>query len=323
MRISLIIPVYNVEKYIIQCLESVVPQLSEYIEVILVNDGSPDNSMSLVNEYIDKIDPKIQKQIKIINQKNKGLSGARNTGIDHAEGEYIAFLDSDDILYNGYFDALLNIINEFSPDIVEFDAVRFGDNGENYSFYQLSKTEGIYEINEDYLKNLCNQSIWYAWKRIYNKKLFTSIRYPVGVNFEDIYTTPYLFIEAKTIYLLPKKLIGYRVNASSITNTKSEKNLKDLKLSVLKLEGDVQKYPFLLAGVVSMSRIYIYDVFKMKGFFEARREWQNLKNNINLKKHLEFKKEYVEGFKNLLFLKSVFLYIYVAYIVLKLKEVKT
>ena len=98
MRISLIIPVYNVEKYIIQCLESVVPQLSEYIEVILVNDGSPDNSMSLVNEYIDKIDPKIQKQIKIINQKNKGLSGARNTGIDHAEGEYIAFLDSDDIL---------------------------------------------------------------------------------------------------------------------------------------------------------------------------------------------------------------------------------
>lgn len=315
MRISLIIPVYNVEKYIIQCLESVVPQLSEYIEVILVNDGSPDNSMSLVNEYIDKIDPKIQKQIKIINQKNKGLSGARNTGIDHADGEYIAFLDSDDILYSGYFDALLNIINEFSPDIVEFDAVRFGDNGENYPFYQLSKTEGIYEINEDYLKNLCNQSIWYAWKRIYNKKLFASIRYPVGVNFEDIYTTPYLFIEAKTIYLLPKKLIGYRVNAGSITNTKNEKNLKDLKNASLFLNKDVKSHNYLLGGVVSMSRIYISDVMSVFGIKIACKKWKDLKESLNLNPSLV--DENVLGFKNKIFLSSCFIYLFL----LKVKKI--
>ena len=115
IKVSLVIPVYNVEKYIRQCLESVIDQTLKDIEIIIVNDGTRDNSMEIVEEYIS------DERIKIINKENGGLSSARNTGILAAQGKYICFIDSDDFIEKTMMEELYNKIEETNSDVTDSD----------------------------------------------------------------------------------------------------------------------------------------------------------------------------------------------------------
>lgn len=281
MLISLIIPVYNVELYIKNCLNSIVSQLpNSEVEVIIIDDGSPDRSYNIINEYLINLPDSIKRQFSLIRQENRGLSAARNTGIDNSKGEYLAFLDSDDMLYEGYFCNLISIIEKNKPDIIQFMADRFDDNSKKYSFYSEISEDGLYELDSESWERISAQSAWYAWMRIYHSSVFKNIRYPEGFNFEDIHTTPYLYMQAKNIYFLNKVILGYRFNPNSITHTKSKKNIDDLLSGILKMIKVLKFRNELSASVVAISQNYIKDVIEFYGFWGAFRYWHALKKEL-------------------------------------------
>ena len=140
IKISVIVPVYNVKSYIAECLESLVRQSVSEIEVIIVDDGSTDGSGEIAQEYADKYD-----YFRLIRQENGGLSAARNTGIEHANGEYIYFLDSDDYLTDHALETLYDIASEKQLDVLKFVAYSFSDEESEPEWSDDYKYKGIYD----------------------------------------------------------------------------------------------------------------------------------------------------------------------------------
>ncbi|WND06308.1 glycosyltransferase family 2 protein [Acinetobacter soli] len=302
MILSLIIPIYNVEKYIIDCLNVLVNQVADCdIEIILINDGTPDNSMFLIEEFLKDKTIGVKNKFIIHNQRNQGLSAARNTGIELAKGEYIAFLDSDDIVSENYFKTLLEKINLHHPDIIEFNANRFDDSGRFYEIWNSVISSGFYQMNENILNKVATQSAWYAWKRIYKKELFKEIKFPVGKNFEDAYTIPYIYLKSNNIYFIDEILLHYRFNPNSITSSITDKNLSDFKGAIMKLSHYIERHPFLINSLLSLSRMYIQMYMQSKGFYNSFLEWRKLKNQIALQKHKDIVRVYVKDTKHLAF----------------------
>lgn len=302
MILSLIIPIYNVEKYIIDCLNVLINQVADCdIEIILIDDGTPDNSIFLIEEFLKDKPIRVKNKFIIHNQRNQGLSAARNSGIELARGEYIAFLDSDDIVSENYFKILLEKINLHHPDIIEFNANRFDDSGRFYEIWNSVISSGFYQMNENILNKVATQSAWYAWKRIYKKELFKEIKFPVGKNFEDAYTIPYIYLKIKNIYFIDEILLHYRFNPNSITSSITDKNLSDFKDAILKLSHYIERYPFLINSLLSLSRMYIQMYMQSKGFYNSFLEWRKLKNQIALQKHKDIVRVYVKDTKHLAF----------------------
>lgn len=281
MLISLIVPMYNVEKYIEACLTSISSQLKadDSVEVILVDDESPDQSVQIAKKYLSTLDNCISSKFSFIHQKNKGLSGARNSGIDIAKGQYLAFLDSDDLLENGYFEKLFKILKEQSPDVIQFRASRFDDAGQDFEFLNFIRNDGLYDMSTVW-NDLCDQSAWFAWLRIYKATLFENIRYPQGINYEDAYTTPYVYLKAKNIYLLNDALLRYRYNPNSITATKSKKNIDDLGGAAYKMAANFAIDQQLSSTALSLGQSYINDSLLAEGYQSARKRWKDLKSNF-------------------------------------------
>ena len=148
VKVSVIVPVYNVEKYLKDCLNSVINQTLEDIEIICVNDGSTDNSLAILEDYAKK-----DSRIKIINQKNKGLSGARNTGMKHVQGEYILFLDSDDWLKE---DALSELYWSHLDDNLDMLFFQTVDYYEEDGRYELNQFGGMTAIDDSFEGKILN-----------------------------------------------------------------------------------------------------------------------------------------------------------------------
>lgn len=298
--ISLIVPVYNVEPYIVQCLGSIVKILpiNGSVEVIIVDDGSPDNSIILINNYLQNLDSNIRDSFFIIKQDNKGLSGARNAGISVAKGNYIAFLDSDDILQGDFFNDILNIIIKYNPDVIEFRAFRFDDGGNISKFSPKLFDNGLYDLDNDIWKKLCNQSAWFSWLRVYRKELFNDIKFPEGKNYEDSYTTPYIYLSAKNIYFCEKEYLGYRLNPNGITANKSIKNINDIGGAAEKLISYFSIRPELTSSFIALSQYYISNSYEKEGYFVAKQRWGVLKNKLYKS---GFNKNYIENSGNKLF----------------------
>ncbi|WP_152630426.1 glycosyltransferase [Acinetobacter ursingii] len=321
MLLSLIIPVYKVEKYIKECLDSIIIQLpKKNVEVIIVDDGSPDNSLQIINHYLSNIDEDVRHIFKIIIQENKGLSGARNTGIEASTGRYLGFLDSDDILYDNYFDTLLDIISFQDVDIVEFEATRFNDKGEIFNIWQPILESGRYVLNINVLDKVATQSAWYAWKRIYKKELFEEIKFPIGKNFEDIYTTPYIYLKANTIFFINEVLVNYRYNPDSITNVISDKNLKDMKDAILKLSMVIDDHSYYMSSLISSARMYVQMLIQNKGIFSAYLEWMDFKKQLKFSQRKDIVKKYVSSKKHLLFYQLGF---FVAFLIVIRENLKS
>jgi glycosyltransferase involved in cell wall biosynthesis len=288
MQLSLIIPVYKVEKYIEQCLKSIAVQLPvEGVEVIIVDDGSPDRSMEIVENFLSQQSDIVKNTFRIVCQENKGLSGARNTGILQAKGSYLAFLDSDDFLQENYFSSLFAIISQQQPDVIEFSAQRVTDKGEFFPFLKSFRYLGIQVLDDKIWCELSNRSAWFAWLRVYKKTLFDNIIYPERINFEDAYTTPYVYMKAKNIHFLDSILISYRVNPNSITTTKSQKNIEDLGGSVLKMIAHLDVQPILSASIIALSQNYIMDSLDVEGVIKAHRRWSELRKKITAQRYFD------------------------------------
>ncbi|MGQ8704625.1 glycosyltransferase family 2 protein [Serratia sp. TSA_198.1] len=237
--LSLIIPVYKVEAYIEACLCSVLQQLPDWAEVIIVDDGSPDDSIDIAEEVLCRY-PQLKPQVSILRQHNQGLSEARNSGIAHAEGQHVGFLDSDDVLLEGYFSILGRLLAD-NPlaDIVAFNAQRFSvmNNGQIQPDCTLAIVPGNAapqdrDTHMALLADSFNRSMWFAWARIYRKTLFDEMRFPQGRNFEDIQLIPQLYLKAERIVMCDTPLVGYRANPNGITRAPKRRDLDDLDYAI-------------------------------------------------------------------------------------------
>jgi len=222
IKVSVIVPVYNVEKYIVQCLDSIMKQSLKEIEIIIVNDGSTDNSLNLINRY--KKDPRV----KIITQQNKGLSGARNTGLKIAKGEFISFIDSDDYIDQFMLESMVTKASLDGADIVMCQFKKVDDNGNSKFISDLSKFSNISK-EEAFKIYLSAGHSAVVWANIYKRKLFTEnkILFPEGIYHEDIPTTYKLFYYAKKITTVGKIYYFWRDRDGSISKSITEKHIDD------------------------------------------------------------------------------------------------
>ena len=209
-KISVIVPVYKVEKYLTHAVDSIINQTYKNLEIILVDDGSPDLCGKICDEYAKK-----DARIKVIHKENGGLADARNAGIDIAEGDFFGFVDSDDYLAPDMYERLLHNLIENDAQISMCLAYIVYD--DDMSFYDIKKGEIKVFSEGEILENLfCGCLNNFAWNKLYKKELFQSIRYPKGKIYEDLFTTYKLFGLCKKVVFDGSKLYYYRIRKDSI-----------------------------------------------------------------------------------------------------------
>lgn len=210
--VSVIIPIYNVEQYLDRCLASILNQTYTNIEIILVDDGSTDNSGKICDEYVKK-----DNRIKVIHKKNGGLSSARNAGLDIAIGKYIKFVDSDDWLELDAIQYLYSLLHRFNADFSMGANIRIENvNGNRISeiFEQcLSQKEFL----NKFFKIGTQENVQYAWAKLYKRELFSEVRYPLGLIAEDVPATFQVAIRSSRIAYSTKNVYHYFINCKSIT----------------------------------------------------------------------------------------------------------
>lgn len=227
MKISILVPIYNVENYIPKCVESLFGQSYEDIEFVFVNDNTQDSSLSILCQKMS-LYPKRTSQTIIVNHaENRGLSASRNTGLDYATGDYVLFVDSDDYLRLDTVELLANAVIENPSDMVIFDS--------KHIYKDYEKKEQTY-YDGDRLKYL--ESLLYretplsVWGKLFSRKLFAdnNLRFIEDVNFgEDYVTSPRLVYYAKSIQKLNEYLYYYvRYNQNSYTNNLSQRSVDSL-----------------------------------------------------------------------------------------------
>ena len=223
-EVSMIVPVYQVENYIAQCIESVLYQTFQDFELILVDDGSKDQSGSICDSYAEKDD-----RIIVIHTKNRGAAAARNVGFEQASGNYITFLDGDDYLDRHMIERLYAVIEQSEYDMVVCDFLNLlPDEKDNFIVQLQEKTVDGREVLE-HLKNEKNYGLWtIVWNKIYKREVLENLRFPDGKYFEDEFFSNQLYLKCNQIHVIPDVLCYHRVLASSTMNTQKAENYLDL-----------------------------------------------------------------------------------------------
>lgn len=229
--VSVIIPIYNTEKYLRKCLESAVNQTYKNIEIICVIDGSPDKSITICQEYKSK-DPRI----KVINKSNGGLSSARNEGLKNCNGNYITFLDSDDYLDHYAIEHMIITIINYNVDIVCIDKY---DVDENCNvLYELNNSNSISILNtEDFLKGLCGRNINCAvWGKIFKRDLFENVIFNESrLNEDFLLLSEMLIAKKKKIIIDSYKGYYYLERSNSISRGGFGKSSRDAVLNTIEM----------------------------------------------------------------------------------------
>ncbi len=272
-KISIIVPIYNVEKYLNQCIDSIINQTYKNLEIILVDDGSPDNCPKICDDYQKK-----DNRIKVIHKQNGGLSDARNAGLEIATGDYIGFVDSDDYIAPDMYEKLLLLAESKDCEIavcgfIKVTSKAMQNKNIALGIKVLTKEQALYEL-------MCEETFEdYAWNKLYKKELFkeTNIRYPKGMAFEDTFTTYKLFLASNRVVVTESPLYYYRINriGSIIYNqTIREKVQKmkaynqrleyinDLTIKDIELIKDTILSKSVLLGYNLLNLIFIKDVYK-------------------------------------------------------------
>lgn len=205
--ISVIIPVYKVEAYLDECVASVVSQTHKKLEIILVDDGSPDNCPAMCDSWAQK-----DSRIKVIHKKNGGLSDARNAGLEIASGDYVAFVDSDDCIEPDMLEKLLSALLRTDSDIAACGIRNFG------AAKGIWGCQDFVGTPEQIYAKLYNETAYpvAAWNKLYRRSCWEALRFPVGKLCEDTFTTYQLIHNAKRIAMIPEALYCYRIRPESI-----------------------------------------------------------------------------------------------------------
>ena len=256
-KVSIIVPVYNVEKYLAKCLDSLVNQTLEDVEIIVLDDGSKDNSKQIIDEFQTKYPDKIKSFVK----KNGGLSDARNFGLDRAGGEYIGFVDSDDYVTAEMFEEMYSLAQKYDAEMVICNLQKVDENGKI-----LQKLTQVPNMPEkiDLVKNLSVFSDlgYFACNKLFRKELFKNKRFKKGVHFEDIQLIPQLLLSCKTLAQTQNYHYQYLDRQDSITKTHTEKGLgllkavKDVEEVFKKSQYSNEKHA--LRGFWIMEAVYSY-----------------------------------------------------------------
>lgn len=228
MKFSVILPIYKVEKYLHECVDSILGQTYTDFEIILVDDGSPDSCPQICDEYAAK-----DARVKVIHKINGGLASARNAGLEVAQGDYICYVDSDDYLIDNKVLERLAEKTESKPDIVHYKFVEWFESDGHvapcYFDYNVpTKDRSLAEVYCD----LIDKDAYYnsAWSKIIRRSLLmdNNIRFEEGIVGEDNEWYYHVVMVAKKLVLLDEPLYVYRRRSGSITTSATEKNLRDL-----------------------------------------------------------------------------------------------
>lgn len=211
--ISIIIPVYNVEKYLREALDSVVNQTYTNLEIIIVNDGSTDNSLNICNEYKDRDD-----RIRVISVPNGGLGAARNHGLNHATGEYISFLDSDDYCPNNAIELMYNALIDNGVDLTVGNCQIVIDDGQKLTPQKIPERKCEIISGIDLIKSLLIGASS-ACVRLYKKSLWDGLRFPEGVINEDEPILIEVYGRCNKVFMLDDVTYYYRKRSNSITTS--------------------------------------------------------------------------------------------------------
>ena len=289
--VSIIVPVYKVEKYLRQCLDSLVSQTYSNIEIILVDDGSPDNCGIICDEYAEK-----DSRIIVIHKKNEGLSAARNNGIDIAKGEYLMFVDSDDWVEPTYCERALEQAILQNAACVAFGITTIRTNGEIISMAPLSSR---FISAEEAIACMVERKFPYGYvvNKIYKRSLFKDLRFPLGVIYEDNAILYLVFHLAKGVYVFNDRLYNYRRREGSLSIDKlySEQMVRDrFEVLICRLSFIEKNYPsvsnrqfLMIAMDVARGLCFLKTdkETKMKMELFLRHNKEKLKNNNNLDKN--------------------------------------
>lgn len=243
-KVSIIVPIWNTEKYLKRCLDSIANQTYKNLEIILINDGSTDNSGKIADNYA-----KNDKRIKVIHQKNQGLSAARNSGLKIATGDFVTFVDSDDEIKPEMIAELLSAIEKTNSDIAICSFKETFPNGKTKSFLKTNE-EKIYSTKAA-LKAMLKEENFNlaATMKLYSKKSLGKIKFPVGKLHEDVGTTYKFIINAKKIVFIPKDYYIYHHNNNSIISKFNEKKFDLIDLTDEMCDEIEKKYPDLKNAV--------------------------------------------------------------------------
>jgi len=283
--VSIIVPIYKVENYLEKCLESIITQTYKNLQIILIDDGSPDGCGKICDEYAIK-DPRII----VIHQKNKGLSAARNVGFEKVQGKYIGFVDSDDYIAEDMYESLVDAIEKYNTDISMCSYYKVENNIVAKAEYPEIK-DRVYSKNEALKELLLDHKIQnYVWNKLYKRDLFANIKFPDGKEFEDIATIFYVFERINSIVKISQTKYFYVMRPESIVNDLTRKTINNY------LEFNIKRYLYIDKKYPNLKLYNDYNlvVSTVQAFYDAI----NLKDAEFLRSS-NFKKLYTK-FKSLI-----------------------
>lgn len=272
-KISFIVPIYDVELYLRKCVDSLLHQDYNDYEIILVDDGSPDKCPSICDEYATRFD-----KIRVIHQENKGLSGARNAGIEVAQGEYLCFVDSDDYWEENVLGALMAQIERDNLEVLRFNYRNVNERGEEIHPYRYPKKYSNYDDTVTNGENFLNKRLGFAcyvWQFIVKKEFCQAERFTEGIYFEDTDWTPRVLIRTNRVASTITIVYNYLWRMGSITlavDLKKKRKLLEDKISLLngfqeqrKLVKDDSWFRWQLAvGTISVLNMISVDFYAEK-----------------------------------------------------------
>ena len=263
--ISIVVPIYNTAKYLDKCVGTLVSQSYADIEIILVDDGSPDESPAMCDKWAIR-----DKRIKVIHKTNGGLSDARNCGLRIARGDYIIFIDSDDWVDTDMMKVLISTAIKYEADIVNCQFVEEKNRNTNtklqprYPLMAATASEGIFLLIKDTI--VTN----HVWRNLFKKEVLHDIEFPKGKNFEDIHIMHEIFFKSKKIVFIGDVLYHYFTNPEGIVRTKSDKNSMDY------LEAFKKRELFFQENMPEA-----LDVHRTHMFRKVYGEWKQIKKRYN------------------------------------------
>ena len=269
MKLSIIIPVYNTEQTLGRCINSVLQSSLNNFEIILINDGSTDNSANICESYKNNY----PQQIQVIHQKNQGLSAARNAGLDISKGQYVTFIDSDDYISKDLYCHLLEQLNvNHNIDLLEYSLVKEAQNNTEILF---NFKDSIYRNHRSYWIKTHAYTHAFAWNKIYKRELFKELRYPIGKKFEDVWLLPRIIQKCQTIATTSCGYYHYDYNPHGITATADGMALQDLLNAHLKVFEQYQNADYYLS--LLNIQIDVFNRLKTPILLPYKRYWTNFK----------------------------------------------